>query len=51
MDHRVLWVELSLQDVFGSSDKINKIVTLLKASDPRYVRKYIHRINKELKSL
>ena len=42
-DDRVLWVEFVLQDVFGSSDKINKRVTLLKASDPRDVKKYIHR--------
>ena len=48
-DHRVLWVEFVLQEVFGSSDKINKKVTLLKASDPRDIMKYIHRIKKEMK--
>lgn len=46
-DQRVLWVEFVLQEVFGSSDKINKKVKLLKASDPIDVKKYIHRIKKK----
>ena len=45
-DHRVLWVEFVLNDVFGSSDKTYNRFTQLKASDPRDVKKYIHRTKK-----
>ena len=45
-DHRVLWVDFFLNDVFGSSDKIVKVVKLLKASDPRDVKIYIYLTNK-----
>ena len=37
-DHRVLWVEFVLKDVFGSLDKIYKRFTLLKTSDPQDVK-------------
>ena len=47
-NHRVLWVEFRLIDVFGSSDNIYKKVLQLKASDPRNVAKYIAKTNKRL---
>ena len=43
-DHRVFRVKFLLRDVFGTADKITKRVSMLKASDPRKVKKYIHRI-------
>ena len=45
-NHRVLLVNFVLKEIFGSSDKIFKRVTLLRASDPRDVIKYIHRTKK-----
>ena len=49
-DHRVLWVEFLLKDVFGTDDKITKQITMLKASDVRDVKKYIHRTKKIYKT-
>ena len=48
-DHRVLWVEFQLTDLFGSPDKIVEIVIQLETSDPLDVKKYISRSNKLLK--
>ena len=45
-DHRVLWLEFRLIDVFGSSDNIYKKVLQLKESNPRNVAKYIAKTNK-----
>ena len=42
-DHRVLWVECLIEDVFKTEDKIAERVAVLKASDSRDVKKYIYR--------
>ena len=51
-DHRILWVEFQLTELFGSTDIIVlKKVIQLKTNDPRDVKKYISRSNKYKKTI
>ena len=47
-DHRVMWVESLLKNIFGIDDKITKRITMLKSKWPKGRKKYIYRTKEEL---